>query len=72
MAFSRINYLLLGICAVVIIIGLALMSGDGSTAEQYNPDIFSSLRIKVAPVVTFIGFVGVIAAVMVKPRDKKA
>lgn len=71
LAFSRINYLLLAVCAVVIIVGFVLMSGPGTTADEYNADIFSPLRIKVAPIVTFIGFVGIIAAVMVKPRHKK-
>lgn len=71
LAFSRINYLLLAVCAVVIIVGFVLMSGSGTTSEQYNPDIFSTLRIKVAPVVTFVGFVGVIAAILVKPRSKE-
>lgn len=68
-AFDRVNYILLAVSAVIVIIGLVLMSGGSSTVEQYNPDIFSPLRIKVAPIVTFIGFVSVIYAVMRKPKN---
>ena len=56
----------------IVVIGFLLMSGSGSTAEQYDPDIFSPLRIKVAPAVCFIGFVSMIYAVMRKPKDQTA
>lgn len=69
LAFDRINYILLSVSAVIIIIGLILMSGDASTAERYNPDIFSTMRIRVAPVVTFAGFISIIYAVMRKPKS---
>lgn len=69
LAFDRINYILLSVSAVIIIIGLILMSGGASTAERYNPDIFSTMRIRVAPVVTFAGFISIIYAVMRKPKS---
>jgi hypothetical protein len=47
------------------------MSGSGSSAEAYNPDIFSARRIKVAPVVCLLGFVSMIYAVVHKPKDEK-
>lgn len=68
-AFDRVNFILLAVGMAVVIIGFLLMSGSGSTAEQYDPDIFSPLRIKVAPAVCFIGFVSMIYAVMRKPKD---
>ena len=72
LAFGRMNYLLLAISVLVIIVGLVMMSGDGSTEEMYNPEIFSALHIKVAPVVTFLGFISIIVAIMWKPSDKEA
>lgn len=68
-ALDRINYIMLAVSAAIAIIGLVLMSGSGSTVEKYDPEIFSAVRIKVAPVVTFIGFVAVIFSVMRKPKD---
>ena len=48
------------------------MSGGESTDKAYDPSIFSAMRIKVAPVVTFLGFVSMIYAVIRKPKDTKA
>ena len=69
--FDKVNFILLAVGMVIVVIGFLLMSGAGSTAEQYNPDIFSARRIKVAPVVCFFGFISMIYAVMRKPKDKK-
>ena len=69
-AFDRVNFILLAVGMAVVVLGFLLMSGDGSTAEQYDPDIFGPLRIKVAPVVCFVGFVSMIYAVMRKPKDQ--
>ena len=69
-AFDKVNFILLAVGMVVIILGFILMSGSGSTETQYNPDIFSFRRIKVAPVVCLIGFVSMIYAVIRKPKDE--
>ena len=64
------NFILLAVGMAVVIIGFILMSGAGSTDEAYNPDIFSPMRIKVAPIVCLLGFVSMIYAVVHKPKDK--
>lgn len=69
-AFSRMNYVLLGLGMLVIIVGLVLMSGAGSTETTFNADIFSPLRIKVAPVVCFVGFISMIGGIMYRKRDE--
>ncbi len=66
-AFGRMNFILLGVGMLVVIIGFILMSGDSTTPDAYNPDIFSARRIKVAPVVCFLGFVSMIYAVVHNP-----
>ncbi|MBQ8656539.1 MAG: DUF3098 domain-containing protein [Prevotella sp.] len=71
LAFGKVNFILLAVGMAVVIIGFLLMSGSGSTETDYNPDIFSPLRIKVAPVVCFVGFVSMIYAVIRRPRDNK-
>ena len=70
-AFGRMNFILLAVGMAVVILGFILMGGDGSTDAAYNPDIFSARRIKVAPVVCFVGFVSMIYAVVHKPKDGK-
>lgn len=68
-AFDKTNFILLAIGMAVVIIGFLLMSGAGSTETQFNPDIFSARRIKVAPIVSFLGFVFMIYAVVRRPKD---
>ena len=70
-AFSKTNFVLIGISALVVVIGFLMMIGAGSTPTQFDPDIFSGLRTKVAPVVCFIGFVSMIYAIVHKPTDRK-
>ena len=69
LAFGRMNFILLAVSMLVVIIGFVLMGGSGSTAEAYQPDIFSARRIKVAPVVCLLGFVLMIYAVVRKPKN---
>lgn len=68
-AFDRMNYILLAVGMAVVIIGFLLMSGSGSTDTNYNPEIFSARRIKVAPVVCLLGFVSMIYAVVRRPKS---
>lgn len=68
-AFGKTNFILLAVGMIIVIIGFILMSGGGSTTEAYNPDIFSVRRVKIAPVVCFIGFVSIIYAIIRKPKD---
>ena len=63
------NYILLAVGVLIVVLGFILMSGDGSTTEAYNPDIFGTRRTKVAPVVCLLGFVSIIYAVVHKPKD---
>ena len=70
LAFTKKNYVLLAIGMVIIIAGMILMSGSGSTEEAFNPDIFSVRRIKVAPAVCFAGFVFIIYGIMAKSKNK--
>lgn len=68
-AFDRVNYILLAVGMAVVTIGFLLMSGSGSTDTTYNPDIFSTRRIKVAPLVCLVGFVAMIYAVVRRPKS---
>lgn len=69
LAFGRTNYILLAVGMAVVVLGFILMSGPGSTDTNYEPDIFSVRRIKVAPVVCLAGFLSMIYAVMYKSKD---
>ena len=69
-AFDKMNFILLAVGMLVVIIGFILMTGPSSTETTFEPDIFSARRIKVAPVVCFLGFIFMIYAVLRKPKHK--
>ncbi len=69
--FGPMNYRLLVIGLVIIIIGFFLMAGGKSDDPTvFNPEIFSTRRITVAPIVVLIGFVIEGFAIMWKPKNK--
>ena len=70
LALGKINFIMLAISMVIVVIGFVMMSGASSDTTQYNPEIFSAMRIKVAPVVCFVGFVSIIAGIMYRPKQK--
>lgn len=70
-AFTKTNYILTAVGMAIIIIGLILMTGSNCTSEYFEPNIFSVRRIKVAPIVTLIGFITIIAAIVYRPKADK-
>ncbi len=69
LAFDKVNYILVAVGMFVVVLGFFLMSGGESTDHSFDPSIFSAMHIKVAPVITFIGFVSIIYAIARKPKD---
>ena len=69
-AFNRTNFILLAIGMAIIILGFLLMTGPGSTEGYFEPDIFSSRRIKLAPAVCLFGFVFMIYGILKKTKKQ--
>ncbi|MBP6324319.1 MAG: DUF3098 domain-containing protein, partial [Chitinophagales bacterium] len=62
------NYLILGVGALLIIIGFFLMSGGNTDPNVFNEaEIYSFRRITLAPIVIITGFVTIIVAILKKP-----
>ena len=69
--FSKVNFWLIGGCCVLIVIGFLLMLGGSSTVENgFNPDIFSTRRIVVGPLLAFLGFLLLAFAILVEDPKK--
>ena len=67
--FSKLNFVLIGACCVLIIIGFLFMAGGGSSVEEgFNPDIFSTRRIVVGPLLAFLGFLFLAFAIFFNPN----
>ena len=68
--FSRINFYMMAGCLILIVLGFLLMSGGGSSVENgFNPDIFSTRRIVVGPLLSFLGFVLMALAIVFDPES---
>lgn len=72
LAFGKTNFIMLAIGMAIVLLGFILMSGGTSDENTFNPEVYSAMHIKVAPVVTFIGFVSIIGAIIYKPKDDAA
>lgn len=66
---SKINFLLMGICGAMIVIGFLLMLGGGTDLSHFNGDIFSTRRIVVGPAIAFLGFLGMAFAIIYKKKQ---
>ena len=71
-AFDKTNFILLAIGMAVVIAGFYPDDrGLHRRKRCFQADIFSVRRIKVAPVVCFLGFIFMIYGVMRKPKTKE-
>lgn len=70
-AFGRINFILLAISMAVVILGYILMSGPGSTNEQFNASIFDFRHTTLAPIICFFGYLMMIVAILYRPKKKE-
>ncbi|MEY3102266.1 MAG: hypothetical protein RL558_543 [Bacteroidota bacterium] len=67
--FERKNYAIMIAGIVLIVLGLALMTGGGSEDPNvYNPELFSARRIIVAPFLIVLGLSLEVWAIMHKPK----
>ena len=54
------------IACVLILIGYILMSGSSSTEQSFNPAIFSTRRIVIAPMLCLAGYLLIILGILRK------
>ncbi|MDR1644577.1 MAG: DUF3098 domain-containing protein [Tannerellaceae bacterium] len=70
-AFGKDNFILIAVAVVIIIAGFSLMSGGGAPdPTSFNPEIFNSRRIAVAPIITMAGFGLMIFAILKNSKEK--
>lgn len=71
MPLVKANFIWMTIAGALIVLGFCLIAGGGSGIEEYNPDIFSTRRIVVGPMLSFIGFVLMGVSIIIKPKTHK-
>jgi uncharacterized membrane protein len=67
---GKTNLQLIAAGFVVIVLGFLLMTGAPSGVE-FNPDIFSTRRIVIGPMISFFGFLFIVFAILYKPKTEK-
>ena len=70
-AFTKNNYMILGVGILFIIIGLFLMQGGGSDdPTTTNPELLGFRRITLAPILIIGGFIINIFAILYSPKGE--
>lgn len=69
LGLAKINLILIGIGFLIIVFGFILMTGS-TTVLEFNPEIFSTRRITVGPMISFFGFLFVVFAILFKQKKQ--
>ena len=70
-AFTKNNYIILGVGVLFIIIGLFLMQGGGSDdLTATNPELLGFRRITLSPILIIGGFIINIFAILYSPKGE--
>jgi hypothetical protein len=64
------NFYVLGLGVLLIAVGMALMSGGGTTEQRFADENFSARRIRLAPWLCMTGYATVGVAVFFEPRKR--
>ena len=68
-SLPKLNLILIAVSFLIIVIGFVLMTGAPS-GEEYNPEIFSTRRITVGPMISLFGFICMLVAIFYRPKKK--
>ena len=69
LAFGKVNYILMAAGIIVLAIGYILLAGGGSDDPNvFNPAMFDTRRLYLAPILIVLGFVVEIVAIMYKKK----
>tara|TARA_A100001015_G_scaffold104056_1_gene115476 strand:+ start:831 stop:1079 length:249 start_codon:yes stop_codon:yes gene_type:complete len=63
--FGKRAYRIMGIGIALIVLGFVLMTGGGSDDPNvFNPEMYSPMRIRVAPTLVLAGFAVLVVAIL--------
>ena len=67
---TKINFILMGVCLLLIVVGFWLMTGSANVGDKFNNDLFESSRVTTGPIIAFLGFVLMAFAIIYRKKDK--
>ena len=63
--FGKRAYRIMGVGIALIVLGFVLMTGGGSDDPNvFNPEMYSPMRIRVAPTLVLAGFAVLVVAIL--------
>lgn len=69
--FTKTNLIILLISIATIVLGYILMSGGKSDdGVSFDPEVFNTMRISIAPVITTFGYIGILVAIIWRKSSK--
>lgn len=71
LCLGKLNFIIMGIAALMILIGFVMMTGEASTPDHFNPDVFSDRRVIYAPNICFFGYLLMIAGICIKGKKSR-
>ncbi len=70
LAFNKENYyIILGGIGLLVLGYLLMIGGGANSPNEFNPEIFSTRRITVAPITLLVGFGVVLYGIMKSPKQ---
>jgi len=71
-ALGKLNYIICAVAVLMIVFGFIMMTGPATSVEGgFEPDIFSTRRIVVAPMICFFGFLLMVVGILYKKKETK-
>lgn len=67
---DTINLIMIGGCILLIAIGFILMLGGSNEGDTFNNDIFNTRRTLIGPMISLLGFVLMVVAIMFRGKKK--
>ena len=65
---TKINFILMGVCLLLIVVGFWLMTGSANVGDKFNNDLFESSRVTTGPIIAFLGFVLMAFAIIYRKK----
>lgn len=72
LCFGKINFIIMGIAALLILVGFIMTGGASSTPEHFNPEVFSDARVIYGPNICFFGYLLMIVGICVKGKNSNS
>lgn len=69
LCLGKINFIIMGIAALLILVGFIMTGGASSTPEHFNPEVFSDARVIYGPNICFFGYLLMIVGICVKGKN---